>query len=303
MKKAWILFLFAWTLLVWISFAKENIVACTMEYAPVCAEVQVQCIKAPCPAIKTTFGNKCMMNANQLARFLYEWECKETKSPLENTKWILQSFDDKIATWSTLSFADGRMSAKICNNMSADYSIDWNKFVVEMMMSTKMACMWEVSEYEKYFDLSWASYELSTDGWNHMVITTIDGHKYQRQNTYQNPWKAGMVNPASVFCAENSGNLEILSWTGWEYGVCKFVDGSKCEEWKYFRWECKPEYKKIHNVFNKYFEKYLSKFQTFQDRKNFLEEFKSQLQLISKWAKLWLKKTYNKIIQAIELYR
>lgn len=28
---------------------------CTMEYAPVCAEVQVQCFKAPCPPITQTF--------------------------------------------------------------------------------------------------------------------------------------------------------------------------------------------------------------------------------------------------------
>ena len=50
-------------------------VMCTLEYAPVCAEVQVQCIKAPCPPIKETFGNKCQMEANKLAKFLYAWEC------------------------------------------------------------------------------------------------------------------------------------------------------------------------------------------------------------------------------------
>lgn len=32
---------------------------CTREYMPVCGEVQVQCIKAPCPPIKTTFSNRC----------------------------------------------------------------------------------------------------------------------------------------------------------------------------------------------------------------------------------------------------
>ena len=48
---------------------------CTMEYAPVCASVQVQCIKAPCPPVEQTFGNKCMMNANKLATFLHDGEC------------------------------------------------------------------------------------------------------------------------------------------------------------------------------------------------------------------------------------
>lgn len=51
-------------------------VICTMDYTPVCAEVQVQCIKAPCPPIKETFGNKCQMDANKLATFLYTGECK-----------------------------------------------------------------------------------------------------------------------------------------------------------------------------------------------------------------------------------
>ncbi len=32
---------------------------CTTQYDPVCGEVQVQCIKAPCPPIKETFSNTC----------------------------------------------------------------------------------------------------------------------------------------------------------------------------------------------------------------------------------------------------
>ena len=49
-------------------------IACTMEYAPVCALVQVQCISAPCNPVEQTFGNKCMAQA-QDANILYEGEC------------------------------------------------------------------------------------------------------------------------------------------------------------------------------------------------------------------------------------
>lgn len=49
---------------------------CTMEFAPVCAEVQIQCIKAPCNPILQTFSNKCQMSKNKLAKFLYNGECK-----------------------------------------------------------------------------------------------------------------------------------------------------------------------------------------------------------------------------------
>lgn len=50
--------------------------ACTREYMPVCAEVQVQCIQAPCYPVKETFSNKCEMENNSLATYLYDGECK-----------------------------------------------------------------------------------------------------------------------------------------------------------------------------------------------------------------------------------
>lgn len=49
---------------------------CTMEYAPVCGSVAVQCVRAPCPPIQETFSNLCMLKANSRATFLYEWECQ-----------------------------------------------------------------------------------------------------------------------------------------------------------------------------------------------------------------------------------
>jgi len=50
----------------------------------------------------------------------------------------------------------------------------------------------------------------------------------------------GMANPASVYCINQSGSLNIRSDAeGNQYGVCIFDDGSECEEWKFFRAECK----------------------------------------------------------------
>jgi putative hemolysin len=52
--------------------------------------------------------------------------------------------------------------------------------------------------------------------------------------------KSQMANPASVFCEQNGGKLEIRSGTdGGQVGYCKFSNGTECEEWKYFRGECK----------------------------------------------------------------
>jgi hypothetical protein len=50
-----------------------------------------------------------------------------------------------------------------------------------------------------------------------------------------------LPNPASVFCEQNGGKLEIRQdAAGGVAGICVFPDGSECVEWAYFRQECKP---------------------------------------------------------------
>jgi putative hemolysin len=57
----------------------------------------------------------------------------------------------------------------------------------------------------------------------------------------ETPPPIGLANPASVFCGEHDGELEIRKdESGAEYGVCIFDDGSECEEWAFYRDECKP---------------------------------------------------------------
>jgi putative hemolysin len=53
--------------------------------------------------------------------------------------------------------------------------------------------------------------------------------------------EAGLPNPASVYCEENGGTLELRTdASGAVTGICVFGDGSQCEEWAYFREECRP---------------------------------------------------------------
>lgn len=47
---------------------------CTMQYDPVCALVRVQCVRAPCPAVRRTFGNACLARMAG-ARILHKGEC------------------------------------------------------------------------------------------------------------------------------------------------------------------------------------------------------------------------------------
>jgi len=44
-------------------FTQELPKVCTMEYAPVCGKVQVQCITTPCLSVDQTFGNMCTAQA------------------------------------------------------------------------------------------------------------------------------------------------------------------------------------------------------------------------------------------------
>jgi len=55
------------------------------------------------------------------------------------------------------------------------------------------------------------------------------------------PEPVQLPNPASVYCLEQGGKLEIRKDKEEnEYGICVFSDGSECEEWAFFREECKP---------------------------------------------------------------
>ena len=47
----------------------------------------------------------------------------------------------------------------------------------------------------------------------------------------------GMANPASVYCVEQGGSLDVREDArGYgEYGVCVLANGTECEEWAYFK--------------------------------------------------------------------
>jgi putative hemolysin len=53
--------------------------------------------------------------------------------------------------------------------------------------------------------------------------------------------QSNLPNPASVYCEENGGQLEMRQdASGGVQGICIFPDGSECDEWAYYRGECSP---------------------------------------------------------------
>lgn len=63
---------------------------------------------------------------------------------------------------------------------------------------------------------------------------------------------SSIANPASEYCVKQGNKLDIIKdAAGNEYGVCKFSDGTECEEWDYFRGNCKQGDTKIAVPINK----------------------------------------------------
>jgi len=61
------------------------------------------------------------------------------------------------------------------------------------------------------------------------------------QNASLNESNATIANPASVFCEQNGGTLNIvIAADGSQGGLCVFPNGSECDEWAYYRGECSP---------------------------------------------------------------
>ena len=47
--------------------------------------------------------------------------------------------------------------------------------------------------------------------------------------------RIGTPNPASTYCVEQGGRLEIRKTEGGETGYCRLPDGRVVEEWEFFR--------------------------------------------------------------------
>ena len=65
-----------------------------------------------------------------------------------------------------------------------------------------------------------------------LVLTGCGGDEDNENET-------GLANPASVFCEQQGGTVEIRTdESGGQLGFCVFPDGNECEEWAFYRGEC-----------------------------------------------------------------
>lgn len=47
-----------------------------------------------------------------------------------------------------------------------------------------------------------------------------------------------IANPVATYCLEKGWVLHTVHDKDWDHTMCEFEDGTSCEEWKYFHWEC-----------------------------------------------------------------
>ena len=51
---------------------------------------------------------------------------------------------------------------------------------------------------------------------------------------------SGVANPASEYCVAQGGTVEIVDEYGGQVGYCNLPDGTRIEEWEYFRAQTEP---------------------------------------------------------------
>lgn len=66
----------------------------------------------------------------------------------------------------------------------------------------------------------------------------MEGEKTDKEfnvaRIYEQP-SIQIANPASVYCQEQGGKIEIIETAEGQAGQCVFNDGRKCDEWEFFR--------------------------------------------------------------------
>ena len=64
------------------------------------------------------------------------------------------------------------------------------------------------------------------------LVVVVTGCGGDDSDDDQSPQEA---NPASVYCAEQGGEVEIVDTDDGQIGMCNLPDGTSVDEWEYFR--------------------------------------------------------------------
>lgn len=141
--------------------------------------------------------------------------------------WKITAFNgENVPNPVYVSFLTGnKISAKVCNIFSGNYSLQWNTLNVSQMISTKMACVGDLGKIESAFDLTWAKILRGKDG---ISLTTKKGDVFILKNENMllknTSWKLESINGVKPineitlnFSSKNTIGLKICNIAWGEY--------------------------------------------------------------------------------------
>jgi heat shock protein HslJ len=67
-------------------------------------------------------------------------ESEQGMATLDGTSWKVANIDGNRAQFSTIAFAEGRLSGRACNRFSGNYRVEGERLIPGPIMATKMAC-------------------------------------------------------------------------------------------------------------------------------------------------------------------
>lgn len=226
-----------------------------------------------------------------------DWVCVEKNLLLWT--WILSWYNNSSALDGVkMTIEENRIGWKFCNSWGIDsYHFSGAKIIWGTITKTEMYCESDLMKYEENFALNNSEIVLI---WNTLSITTAEGAVYEFFREESLSW---MANPASVKCEEDGGTLILEEdEEGNSYWICEFQDGSVCEEWAYFRWECQKKTTLLHGIIDKFFEKNGNEYPSFEKRESFLAQLKSRIEVAVAKVQWEVKKGYEVVLNALETY-
>ena len=152
-----------------------------------------------------------------------------------------------VRPWEEEQGGDDLIAPSVPENCETWFDVCNNCMVAEggMLACTRKFCSPEMTEepsclkYKK--EVSVNDFESCVEAGNPIMESYPEQCSHDGETYTNNIGAVGIANPASVFCVEQGGSLEIEDEESGQTGYCHLADGTVIEEWEFFRDKNKSE--------------------------------------------------------------